>query len=84
MKSNNDYLKSNNDGFTLVELLVAISILGIIMMLAIPQLMGLKDDNKNAKYEKYSDSVVTSAKLYTDSYAKDMFGHNSSIYLLKS
>ena len=78
MKSNNDYLKSNNDGFTLVELLVAISILGIIMMLAIPQLMGLKDDNKNAKYEKYSDSVVTSAKLYTDSYAKDMFGHNSS------
>ena len=70
--------KSNKKGFTLVELLVAISIFGIIMLLAIPQLMGLRDDNKNTKYEKYSDSVVTSAKLYTDSYAKDMFGNNSS------
>ena len=70
--------KLNQKGFTLVELLVAISIFGIIMLLAIPQLMGLKNDNKNTKYEKYSDSVVTSAKLYTDSYAKDMFGNNSS------
>ena len=68
----------NKRGFTLVELLVAISILGIIMIIALPQLSGLQSDNKNTKYEKYSDSVVTSAKLYTDSYAKDMFGNNAS------
>ena len=62
----------------MVELLVAIAILGIIMVIALPQLSGLKNDNKNTKYEKYSDSIVTSAKLYTDSYAKDMFGNNTS------
>ena len=71
-------IKLNRRGFTLVELLVAITILGIIMVIAIPQLSGLQNDNKNTKYEKYSDSVVTSAKLYTDSYAKDMFGNNTS------
>ena len=71
-------MKSNRKGFTLVELLVAISILGIIMMLAIPQMLWLRDNNKNSKYEKYAESVLTSGKLYTDSYGKDMFGHNSS------
>ena len=68
----------NKKGFTLVELIVAISILGIIMLLAIPQLLWLQDNNKDAKYSKYAESVLTSGKLYTDSYGKDMFGNNIS------
>lgn len=65
-------------GFTLVELLVAISILGIILVIAIPQVINIQSENKNTKYEKYADTIMASGKLYTDSYAKDMFGNNPS------
>ena len=68
----------NKHGFTLVELLVAISVLGIIMILAIPQLSNIQSSNKKTKYIKYAESMLTSAKLYTDSYTEDMFGNNKS------
>ena len=66
------------NGFTLIELLVAMTILGIILVIAIPQVINLQNDNKTTKYEKYAESLITSGKLYTDSYAKDMFGNNTS------
>ncbi len=67
-----------NKGFTLIELVVAITILGIILILALPKLSDLKNSNRTKKYEKYSESLMSAAKLYTDSYAKDMFGNNES------
>lgn len=70
--------RKNQKGFTLVELLVAISILGLIMVIAIPQISNIQTSNKNTKYKKYAESMITSAKLYTDSYTQDMFGNNQS------
>lgn len=70
--------KKVQNGFTLVELLVAITILGIITAIAIPQLSNLQASNREKKYEIYGDSILTSGKLYTDSYSQDMFGNNSS------
>ena len=70
--------KLNSKGFTLVELLVAITILGIVLVIALPQVSNLRTENAKTKYKKYAESVVSSAKLYTDSYSKDMFGNNSS------
>lgn len=70
--------KSNNKGFTLVELLVAISILGLITVMALPQISHLQNQNKETKYKKYAETLMTSGKLYTDSYAEDMFGYNTS------
>ena len=70
--------KLNSKGFTLVELLVAITILGIVLVIALPQVSNLQTENAKTKYKKYAESVVSSAKLYTDSYSKDMFGNNSS------
>ena len=67
-----------NKGFTLVELLVAISILGIIMIIALPQLSNIQDTNKTTKYKKYAETLISSGKLYTDSYTEDMFGNNKS------
>lgn len=68
--------KINKKGFTLVELLVAISILGLIMVIAIPQLSNIKSSNKTTQYKKYAETMLTSGKLYTDSYTEDMFGNN--------
>ena len=71
-------IKKNQKGFTLVELLVAITILGIILVIALPQLSNIQQNNKTTKYRKYADTMLTSAKLYTDSYTEDMFGNNKS------
>lgn len=67
-------MRKNNKGFTLVELLVAIVIMGIITALALPEVQQLQSKNREKKYEKYEESTVSSAKLYVDSYEEDLFG----------
>jgi len=65
----------NNKGFTLVELLVAVSILAILTMLAIPTLRAFQNSNNKTQYFNYAKSIVASAKLYNDSYKEDLFGN---------
>ncbi len=67
-----------NKGFTLVELLVVIVILGIITGISIPLIRNIQAKNEMRKYTTYMDSLKTSAKLYVDSYADDLFGHEKS------
>ena len=64
----------NQHGFTLIELLVVIVIIGIITVLALPGVQQLQARNRNKKYETYSSTLKSAGKLYTDSYADDMFG----------
>jgi len=61
-------------GFTLVELIVAVSILGVISILAIPVINNIMDNNNITKMDTYSKTVINSAKLYVDSYSEDLFG----------
>lgn len=69
-------MKKNKKGFTLVELLATIAILGIISIIALPQINKIMQENSKRKFEKYGESIITASKLYTDSYTKDMFGNN--------
>ncbi len=71
-------MKNKKRGFTLIELLVAIVILGIIVVLAIPQISNLINSNNDAKFKAYEKTVITSGKLYVDSYTEDIFGNNTS------
>ena len=65
-------------GFTLVELLVVIVILGVITGISIPLLRNIQERNAERKYTIYADAVTKSAKLYVDAYAEDLFGRKLS------
>lgn len=67
--------KLDRKGFTLVELLAAITILGIITAISIPLIRGIQESNTKRKFTTYRDSLENSAKLYVDSYGEDLFGH---------
>ena len=65
-------------GFTLVELLAVIVILGIITGISIPLIRNVQESNTTRKFTTYQDSLKSSAKLYVDSYEEDLFGHEKS------
>ena len=73
-----EIIVNDNSGFTLVELIVVIAIMGVILILALPQISKLQSANKDKKYDAYYSSIESGAKLYMDSQAKDLFGSNSS------
>ena len=69
------YKKENKKttGFTMVELVVAIAILGIIIAIALPTVNSIQVKNEKKKYVSYEESIISSAKLYIDSYGEDKF-----------
>lgn len=65
----------NNKGFTLIEVLVSITIMGIITAIALPEVQQLQSRNREKKFVTYEDSLKSSARLYVDSNAVDLFGY---------
>ena len=58
----------NNRGFTLIELLAVVVILGVIMMIAIPNTVSLIDKNKKSSYIENAKTFVSlvQSKVRTD------------------
>lgn len=63
----------NKNGFTLIELIATIAIMGIISMMAYPSLNRIMTQNKNKKFEQYTESLRSGAKLYVESYKNDLW-----------
>ena len=56
--------KRNNRGFTLIELMVVIVILGILAGLIIPRIMGRPEEARRMKGRIQIESIETALKLY--------------------
>ena len=71
--------KINNKGFTLVELLATISILAIIMLIAIPNVVGVVQKSRNKTYVEDAKKMISLAKykVKSDVEIKDALGDGS-------
>ena len=56
--------RCNERGFTLIELMVVIVILGILAGLIVPRIMGRPDEARRAKARIQLESLETALKLY--------------------
>lgn len=76
-----DFMKRK--GFTLVELLAVIVILGIILAIAVPNIINLINNAKNDAYERQKDLIVDAAQKYVLQYGKNIVWTNDTtvIYL---
>ena len=59
-------------GFTLIELLVTIVIMALILILVMPSITALRNNNEKKKYEYYADSLVEAAKVYVNKEGEDI------------
>jgi general secretion pathway protein G len=64
MKGKIFYKIKTNHGFTLIELMVVIVILGILVSFIAPRLMGRPDEAKQVKARVQMESLETAIKLY--------------------
>ena len=62
-------------GFTLVEMLVTITVLGIVTLIAIPVISVVSRQLNSRKLDSYKAIVESGAKIYTDSKDMDLFGY---------
>ena len=68
----------SNKGFTLTELLVTMAILAVITGISIPLIINIQQSQTKRKYKVYGETLISSAKLYNDSYGEDLFGKRES------
>ena len=54
----------NKKGFTLIELIAVIVLLGMILLIVFPATSRLIRSNENKKYDTYYDSVQEQIELY--------------------
>ena len=67
-------------GFTMIELLAVLVILGIIMVIAVPSVVGYLQDSKQKYYEQLEDSVMTAGKEYFSDHRSLLPRENGQIY----
>ena len=57
-----DMMRKNKKGFTLVELLAVIVILGVIMTIAVPNIISTLDKNKKETFLKDAQNMISAAE----------------------
>lgn len=73
----------NHKGFTLIELLATMAVLAVLMLLAIPNVIGVVQKNKNNAYIEDAKKLVTLAeyKINSDPNVKPTKGKSVCLYM---
>lgn len=71
-------LRINKKGFTLIEILGVIVIIGLILIVAIPTMSRMIHNNNNQEYDNYNKLVREAAELYA-SKVKDKIGSSKYV-----
>ena len=65
--------KRNKKGFTLIEMVIVIAILGILIAIAVPRLAGFRDSAQVAADEATAETIEKAANLYVANEGKPGF-----------
>ena len=69
--------KKYNRGFTLVEMITTVTILGVVSLIALPVISNVSDGFTIKKFDNYSASFLAAGKLYVDQSMEDLFGDSN-------
>ncbi|MBE5923481.1 MAG: prepilin-type N-terminal cleavage/methylation domain-containing protein [Lachnospiraceae bacterium] len=83
MKKKLSNLKKDQNGFTLVELIVVLVILAILAALLVPALLGYIDRARNSKYLEEARSIYTALQAVNDENYANGLDHYASVAAAK-
>lgn len=59
-------------GFTLIELIATIVIMALILIMVMPSITALVNNNQDKSYEYYADSLIEAAKIFVSKEGEDI------------
>ena len=77
-------MKNNNKGFTLIELLATLTILGIMMVIAIPNVQKFIDRSKEDNLDANTKMLYMAAKSYYQTNPQELPKQNGASYIITS
>ena len=62
----------NNKGFTLLEVIMVVAILGIITLILVPNVITLIEKNREKEYENLKNNIILASKIYVSDNMYDL------------
>lgn len=62
----------NKKGFTLIELIATIVIMALILIMVMPSIMALVNNNEDKAYEYYGDALIEASKIFVNKEGEDI------------
>ena len=62
----------NEKGFTLIEILITITIMALILIMVMPSITALQRNNEKRAYEYYADAMMEAARVYVNKEGEDI------------
>lgn len=70
----------NKKGFTLIELILVITLMAVVSVLVIPNILDALSSSKQQKYESLYKLVEKNMKLYNDKYSVDLWNDEITFF----